>query len=247
LKLRAIADALGAVRDEDVALIALEDLKSKAKGPAAEGIEMLASERRKRRKQARRSLKTAIEDSAIEDFRKEFQSKLRQLRVGHSKKPNVTGGEDPALSFRELDREVIRDRVKEFRDTSPHLYFPFRTKELHELRILAKRLRYAVELSASCWDRELGEMAKEIALLQTSLGELHDCDVWIESLGARLKKIARMAKSEPGVTQMQAGASWLLEFFVNARSHHYRDALVRWQEWEANGLLVKLTSVIEDS
>jgi CHAD domain-containing protein len=60
LKLRAIANSLGKVRDEDVALLALEELKSKAKRTTALGIEMLADEHRKRRKKARASLKSAI-------------------------------------------------------------------------------------------------------------------------------------------------------------------------------------------
>ena len=36
-------------------------------------------------------------------------------------------------------------------------------------------------------------IAKEIAQLQTSLGELHDCDVWMADLGRPLEKIARDA------------------------------------------------------
>src|SRR5215468_5391150 len=44
-KLRVIADALGAVRDEDVALVALEVLQAKANPEAAEGIALIVEER----------------------------------------------------------------------------------------------------------------------------------------------------------------------------------------------------------
>src|SRR5215471_4982825 len=59
-RLRAIAKSLGAVRDEDVALAALADLKTQAHGDAAAGIEMLAGERRARQSQARLALEEAI-------------------------------------------------------------------------------------------------------------------------------------------------------------------------------------------
>ncbi len=48
-KLRAIAKSLGAVRDEDVAIAALEKLALKAHGKAARGIELFTEERRQQR------------------------------------------------------------------------------------------------------------------------------------------------------------------------------------------------------
>lgn len=89
------------------------------------------------------------------------------------------------------------------------------------------------------------EMAKEIALLQTSLGELHDCDVWIERLGALLKQTARMDKRNKEIIRLRQGATWLVKHFARERMEHYRDALARWQQWEADGLLTKLKSILE--
>src|SRR5881394_2759188 len=49
-KLRRIADALGAMRDQDVALVALDELSKQAKGEAAAGIQIIADGFGKRRK-----------------------------------------------------------------------------------------------------------------------------------------------------------------------------------------------------
>lgn len=244
LKLRAIARSLGAVRDEDVALAALEELKSKAKGPAAEGIEMLAEERRRRRKDARAALKAAIKPSTVDDFRKEFLSRLRTIAMVHSKKSRGKQASDTCLSFNCVGVDVINARLKELSAASPHIYLPFEIKELHELRILAKGLRYAIELFAVCWGEELEEIAKEIALLQTSLGELHDCDVWIDGLGARLKQTARKDKNDEENFRLREGAAWLLRHFARERMEHYRDALARWQQWAADGFLEKLKLIL---
>jgi CHAD domain-containing protein len=244
LKLRSIAKGLGAVRDEDVALLALEELKSKAKGQAAEGIELLAEERRKRRKEARSALQKAIKRSAVDDFRKEFLAKLRVIAIVSPKKSNRKQANDMALAFGRVGIEVIEAALKELNAASSHIYFPFQIKELHEMRILAKRLRYAIELFASCWGEEMGKFAKEVSLLQTSLGELHDCDVWIESLGARLKQTARKGKSDEENALLREGAAWLVKHFARERMEHYRDALARWQQWEAEGFLQTLESIL---
>ena len=244
LKLRKIADALGAVRDEDVALVALEELRAQAKGPAVEGIQIIADEHRKRRKEAREKLKIAIKPSVIDHFRKEFQAKLKALKIVAAKSSPPKSA-DGSISFRDIAREIVQTRIRELREASHHLYFPFQIKELHELRILAKRLRYAVELFADCWERRTDEIAKEIALLQTSLGELHDCDVWIDNLGKRLEQTARKDKTDEAIIQLRAGAAWLVKYFAKERTEHYRQALTRWQEWQSNNFLEQLESILE--
>src|SRR5207244_1905243 len=160
-----------------------------------------------------------------------FRRKLRDLRIVLPKKSTSPAADEHA-SFGSVGIEVINARLKELRAASRHIFFPFEIKELHELRILAKRLRYAVELFETCWEKEMDGSAKEIALLQTSLGELHDCDVWIEDLGRRLRSAARRDRNEPDNIRTRAACTWLLRHFTKERTEHYRDALGRWQEWE---------------
>jgi CHAD domain-containing protein len=244
LRLKSIADSLGAVRDQDVALLALEELKAKAKEQAAEGIEMLAEERRRKREEARSALQEAIKRSAIDEFRKEFLTKLGAISIVPPRKSRGKRTNDEPLAFGRMGVEVIEAQLKELGAASRHIYFPFQIKELHEMRILAKGLRYAIELFAGCWGAEMVEIAKEVSLLQTSLGELHDCDVWIESLGARLKQTGRKDKINEETARLREGAAWLLRHFARERMEHYRDALARWQQWEADGFLERLKSIL---
>lgn len=240
VKLRMIADALGAVRDQDVALMALDELSTQAKDEAAAGIQMIGDGFRERRKDARAKLKSVIRPAVIEDFRRDFQDGLKDLTIARSKGSRVTDGETKTL--REVGHQIIVERIDELRDASHHLYFPFHLKELHELRILGKRLRYAVELFSACWEPNLNDVAKEISLLQTSLGELHDCDVWLDDLGARLKQAARKSHHDETASRARAGATWLVRHFAAERMEHYRAALGRWQAWTANDFLGRLES-----
>ncbi|HYW70732.1 MAG TPA: CHAD domain-containing protein, partial [Pyrinomonadaceae bacterium] len=131
VKLRRIADALGAVRDLDVALIALDGLSKQAKGEAATGIQIIADESRARRKDARAKLKNAIRPAVIDEFRNEFQAGLKDLRL--SKRSAAKLGALP-VTLRDVGRQIIVERTREVRAASLHLYFPFHIKELHELR-----------------------------------------------------------------------------------------------------------------
>ena len=110
---------------------------------------------------------------------------------------------------------------------------------------MAKRLRYAVELFLPCWGDEFKKAAEEIAHFQTSLGELHDCDVWIVSLGSRLQKDALEADASLDPWRNNEALVWLLRRFVSERTKHYCDALARWRKWETEGFLERLKAMLD--
>src|SRR5215831_4052979 len=241
VKLRRIADALGAVRDLDVALIALDELTQQAKSEAAEGIQVIAGDFRLRRNTARAKLKTTIGSAVINEFRDEFQEGVKALRMS---KQSASKTAAPAATLRDVARQIIDERIKEVRGAGHYLYSPFDIRELHELRILAKRLRYAVELFSDCWQPNLRVVAKEISLLQTSLGELHDCDVWLEDLSVRLADTDRRLADSRN-TCVRAGATWLIRHFAAERTAHYRAALGRWHQWTVTDFLAKLELAVD--
>jgi CHAD domain-containing protein len=107
------------------------------------------------------------------------------------------------------------------------------------MRIAAKRLRYAIELFQQCWGRPIATFAKRTALLQTALGDLHDCDVWIESFGNQITK-ARKEKHQENIKAFV----WLLSHFVKLRTKHLRKALMLWHDWEAHDTSGKLRNVL---
>jgi CHAD domain-containing protein len=235
VRLKTFADNLGAVRDEDVILAALATLCSQADQNVAEGLEVIVDEHRHWRAQARAKLERTLKPSAIDKFRDDFRKRLRTAtNLSNSIEERDA---NQALTFSHLGAGIVGARLKQLRDASDAVYRPLQTKRLHKLRILAKRLRYAVELFAPCWGSEFKKFAAEIARFQTSLGELHDCDVWIDNLGACLKKeggagLDSGPKSEAAV--------WLLHHFVSERTKHYGHALGRWQKWETEGFLDRL-------
>lgn len=234
--LKRIADALGAVRDEDVAIVALEDLRAQAETETLKkGVENFLRQRGDQREAARLNLTEAIAHDRLSDLHERFNSAIAKAV---SRKTS-----QPAVSFNEAGREAVADGLQGLLDLGASLYEPFKIEELHEMRIAAKRLRYAIELFVACWGKTVAPFAKEIADMQSYLGEVHDCDVWIEGLGKRLRgEAGNDAATDDGDYQT---AAWLLSEFVKRRTKEYRSALKLWSEWEASDFAERMRAVVQ--
>jgi CHAD domain-containing protein len=105
---------------------------------------------------------------------------------------------------------------------------------LHKLRIAVKKLRYAIETL----DFAAGENAKEnlrfFKKLQTVLGDLHDCDVFIEMAGKRADKLQKQSFA----THLQDGYQMVLAKMAVQRQDFYADYFklfgqAKIQDWRA--------------
>ncbi len=235
--LKRIADALGAVRDQDVAILALENLQAAAaidqiNEQIKEGIEKLLVERRTVREKAQTNLIQTLDADDLAKLQQDFTAALDKA-VKKNKRTRVD-------SFNEAGREAVADSLWELSDLGVCVYEPFNVEKLHEMRIAAKRLRYAVELFTACWGERIAPFAIEIAEMQSFLGEVHDCDVWLESLSARMHK----RQKDAAVGSEHKAAVWLLSEFIKNRTKNYRAALKLWSEWEATDFTERMKAII---
>jgi hypothetical protein len=77
---------------------------------------------------------------------------------------------------------IARTRLTEMYSWSNFVDRPYAVRELHNLRIAAKRLRYTLEIFADFLPGECKAIVKELEQLQDELGQLHDSDVKIALL-----------------------------------------------------------------
>ena len=230
--LKRIADALGAVRDQDVAIAYLEKLQGKAKTDLIkDGIGKFIKERGDLRAAACLNLIKIIAAREISDLQAQFAAAIDEMASRKQSKRMI--------SFSEAGLGAVASGLQNLFDLSANIYHPFNAAELHETRIAAKRLRYAIELFIACWGEAVAPFAAEIAEMQSFLGEVHDCDVWIESLGKRLKRKNGAADE----TDFQT-AVWLLSRFVKKRNKEYRSALKLWCDWETNHFAERLRGTL---
>lgn len=240
-QIKEIARALGHVRDHDVAIMTLERTATKAPQAVAAGIPRLVQIRDADRQEARVKL-TAILAS---ELLSELNTRLKTtLAGGHLKKTRVNPSPGQSLTaasvitYREAARSIILARLDDLESLSKHLYEPLKVKPLHNLRIGAKHLRYALQLFEPCWGTALAAFAKKVAGLQSSLGKLHDCDVWIKELGGLISGDVCELDGD------RATLIWLLCNFVKLRGKHLSEALMQWQDWEAKDFSKRLRETI---
>lgn len=240
--IKSLARALGRVRDCDVTIATLKKAAAKAPGEIAVGIRRFEDFRQEAREEARIKLMSALDAESISDLQSEF-TKALDAAVGPAKKRKTskqTQAPATSTSYREVARSVILSRLGHFEELSKGLYRPLSVKPLHEMRIAAKHLRYALELFEQCWGESAAFFAEKVAGFQSSLGDLHDCDVWIKEAG-------KSATNDiPGLDFDHHGTSvWLMSYFVRLRSKHLSKALTQWNEWETELLSSRLRKLIQ--
>jgi len=238
-QLKNIADALGKVRDHDVAILALEELNTKAPPALSAAFKQIIETREKIREQARAELTSAIGEADLKQLEGKFISSLDEA-IAASERSNRRTQAESQLTFTKMSRAIILDRLREFEKLSDGLFRPLDVDALHDMRIAVKRLRYALELFQKCWPRVVSAQAKRAARIQAALGELHDCDVWIESFGKQIIR-ARKQKEEERVAVLL----WLLSHFVKLRTKYMQRAFARWREWETQDASGKLRARLD--
>lgn len=242
-KLQNLADALGAVRDEDVAIIGLQKLEAGAPPEAAAMVDKLVKAKKAIRTEARRDLRLALQKGRLKQLQKDVETALDSATTNpkRARRRSKNTRPETEITYREVARRIILERLKEVEKLSAGMYRPLKIKPLHRLRIAAKRFRYALELFEPCWGPEVSSCAKKVAALQSSLGELHDADIWIETFGRDWNGAGEQAKEQKGA------ALWLLNYFVRLHSKHLRSTLGKWSEWEVRELGARLRQSLQDS
>jgi len=94
-------------------------------------------------------------------------------------KPRRVDGLDPAAPLRPNAARIVRTRLDELRALAPAALEPSAATAQHDMRIAAKRLRYVLEITGSCFGPEAKEARDAAKRLQGVLGEIHDCDVML--------------------------------------------------------------------
>lgn len=237
-QVKSVADALGEVRDQDVAIIGLEKLAAHAPDTAKATLDQLVDARKTIRQKARKDLQLALRRIPLKQMQSAFGEAISAAIKGSRKRSKKNSD----LTYGSMARLIINERLEELEDLSSGFYHPLNVKPLHKMRIAAKRLRYALELFNQCLGPEAAIFAKRVARLQTSLGELHDCDIWIETFGVQ-HETALKDDSDA----RDPGSLWLLSHFVRLHSKHLRDALARWEEWESSHFSDQLRGLLNSN
>jgi CHAD domain-containing protein len=194
----------------------------------------LIADSRSVRQRAHRKLARTISKESFKDLEEQFHSAVKAV-LGQP-------GLFRPINVQAAGHQVISARLQDLLDLACDIYDPFNGDALHEIRIAAKRLRYALEVFAPVFGNEAQVLADEVARMQTFLGDLHNYDLWISGLRRRLRtpETNHLLDSSD-----REGAAWILSEFVKERTNCYRSALDLWTAWERTGFEKRFETLID--
>jgi hypothetical protein len=173
-------------------------------------------------------------------------------------------GLDPETPLAANARRIVQTRLDEVHRFAPRALDPERIKELHDMRIAAKRLRYVLEVTAHCFGPYGDTARKRTKELQDVIGEIHDCDVLLPRVDALLAELRtadaqaireragdagdlepRLATRGPNATRyrgLQALAAWL-----QARRGLLHDRFLElWSRWGRDAVKARLEYALQE-
>ena len=132
----------------------------------------------------------------------------------------------------DMAQQKILKRLKDFLDFASCVNDPNDGKALHKMRIAAKKLRYTLESFENVYGRKITHFYKAVYVLQTSLGQLHDAEMFVVAL--RKIPAGRRHKNDAALYH------YLIGFFSDARTRAYKKFLRLWKENERKKTWVQL-------
>ena len=157
-------------------------------------------------------------------------------------------------------QRIARQRVADLLQFDEAVRDPGNVRELHDLRIAAKRLRYTLEVLGGVLGPAATVVEDEARALQDVLGEIHDCDVLAPRLKRELAQltatdalaVAALSGGDPdlvaGVLRdapsraVRHGVQALTVGIAARRTVLYERFLERWEALLAGTALTDLTA-----
>lgn len=224
-ELRSVAASLGAVRDLDVLLENLAAYVAVHPAEEAEALEPLAAAWHAEREAARRRMVAMLDSAAyrhfVEDYLRFVDTEGAGARPVEATQPSRVRDTATSRIWGAYEQVRAYDATLAWADVAT----------IHQLRIAAKRLRYALEFFREVLGPEAGPLIDRVTRLQDHLGLLNDADVaarlareflvgsaarlspqTIEAvgryLGARDRDVARLRRSLPAAWRPLAAESF---------------------------------------
>jgi hypothetical protein len=170
-------------------------------------------------------------------------------------------GLEPDGTLADNAERIVRVRLDELQSFIPRALDPAEVVALHDMRIAAKRLRYVLEVTADvCFGPYAETALKRTKELQDLLGEIHDCDVQLPRVLARMEELraadAAIARSRAPAkagdldpkfaTRTGSARSWrgleTLAVYLRARRELlFERFLEMWTRLERDGFRARLS------
>lgn len=241
-ELTRITRALGDARDADVQIAFLEKtlkrIRKKGEAPAGRtdkdippmepALRFLLLELQERRGSLQKHVLSALANLEKRRVLGEMQEALTSLNTsfGPGRRRPALHGIPPVAAFR------ISRRLEKLLSYESWVKEPEAVAEHHATRIAAKKLRYTMEVYGSVYRQGLKKPLARVKKIQEILGDVHDCDVWIDHITEILLRERSLLRSGKKAGQPDtatiASLKEVLKDRESERKRRYRQFVTSW-------------------
>jgi len=244
-EVRRVGRGLGEARDLDVQIALLCDVLSRlADCTCVSGVAwVLVRCQRKRDELQPRVVKAMRRLLASRGLHDMVLAVLGMLPEGGGDEPVVPS---PALLER-AEKHILR-RLDDLCAFRACLADPQDYEQHHAMRIAAKRLRYTMEIFKPLYQGKAEGAFEAVKQLQTLLGEIHDCDVWVEQLQRIAESQSRRLRPFYGhggpPARLRAGLEYLQQDRRQRRRELFAGLVQYWEKLSREGVWDGLLQVV---
>ncbi len=248
-QIKKLTSRLGAARDADVQIDFLKDFISKI--PAADkGLRPGLRRVMLRVKQKRRKIQPKIvkvldrikKDGTIADMREETKKTEKRLSHQHIDIHS-------RYVFEQVNQQIEK-QLDTLLASQNCLENPDDKLGHHQMRIEAKRLRYMLEIGNLPYGKLLTPNIGIMKRLQSLLGKVHDCDVWLEDLSRfsekEKKRTIKYFGRERPFSKFKPGIQYIVGHRYDDRKLFFEKSRALWKEINDSSLLDNLRSIIKN-
>ena len=232
-KLRDLRRAAGAARDWDVFLLNMRERESRAAARQRPGLDFLTGYALSRRLAAQEQLLVAGSNQpfACDQLLAETVAAVQKPHQNHT-----------ARALIDLARPTLVGLLKELDAAAQHDLSDY--AQLHQVRIVGKRLRYVMEIFADCFEPAFKEeLYPAIEQMQEILGNANDSHVAASRL-TDLRDQTKAMLGEPAQHVLPAIES--LVRYHKERLRKERERFVQWwKRWQATGGEAALAALLK--
>ena len=247
-----ITRALGEARDADVQIAFLVKYRKKSTAawqartrtagvsanPLEPAIAFLLQELQKRRQQLQLRVLSALgaleKSGIVGDMRTTFS-----LQIAAGRRTPV---QSLARAIPTVAALRIESRLATMRSFEPWIAHADAVAEHHAMRIAAKKLRYTMEVYGPVYRLGLKKPHARVKKVQEILGDLHDCDVWIDQIIRLLLRERGRMRSQSEEKRPDTATLASLRLFLQDRERErvllhrrfmrYWESLLRVKIWD---------------
>ncbi len=258
-ELRQITRSLGEARDTDVQIdFLLTSIKRNRKGNRKNGkaggvpdplnreMQVFVTSLMQKRVKLQKRVVNALNDLEKSGVPDEMQRALTTPSAGkHLSLPKAAAAGVPAVAA-----ERIGSRLETMLRYDRYLSDPDAIAEHHMMRIAAKKLRYTIEVYSPVYRRGLDKYLVRVKKVQEILGDIHDCDVWIDTLTAMIvteRSKTRSAAEEKETTRHTlTGIRTFLHERERRRHILHRKMILYWSSLTRAGTWDELRNALHE-